>query len=208
MKFYLSSFKFGDDLGKSLKVLMPANNKIGLINNARDYTTTDHERRIKNQTQEIEHLNRLGFQAELIDLKDYFHKEAELRDKLKTLGSIFVSGGNTFVLRAAMRLSGFDTILQELSSNPDFLYAGYSAGICILSKDMHYLHVVDQPYDYPFKEIQAPIWEGLGYFDYAFLPHYDSDHPETEDIGKSVDYCINHKILFKALRDGEVIIIE
>ncbi|MDI1234349.1 MAG: hypothetical protein PSX81_08710 [bacterium] len=42
----------------------------------------------------------------------------------------------------------------------------------------------------------------------VILPYSNSVHPETEDIGKSIEYCIDNKILFKALRDGEVIIIE
>ncbi len=208
MKYYLSSYKFGDDTGKSLKAMMPANNRIGFINNARDYTNTDHEKKLKNETQELDQLERLGFVAEIINLKDYFHAEKKLKIKLDTLGAVWVSGGNTFILRQAMQLSGFDHIIKELSLKADFLYAGYSAGICILSKDMHYLHIVDKPYDYPYPEIQETIWEGLGFFDYAFLPHYDSEHPETEDIGKSIQYCIDNRILFKALRDGDVIILE
>lgn len=208
MRFYLSSFKFGDDLGKSLAALMPANPRIAVINNARDYTGSEPENKLRHLQQEMAHLQRLGFAPEALDLKDYFYKENELQEKMKQFGSVWVSGGNTFVLRQAMQLSGFDNIMKAYAVRPDFLYAGYSAGICILSTSMHYLLIVDKPYDYPYPEIQETIWEGLGFFDYAFLPHYDSEHPETKDIAKSVQYCIDHKILFKALRDGEVIIVE
>lgn len=52
------------------------------------------------------------------------------------------------------------------------------------------------------------IWEGLGLIDYAFLPHYDSDHPESADIDKEVAYCTENQIPFKTVRDGEVILIE
>ena len=57
---------------------------------------------------------------------------------------------------------------------------------------------------YPIKKV---VWEGLGLIDFAFLPHYKSDHPESEDIDKEVEYCKKHNIPFKTLRDGEVIII-
>ena len=40
------------------------------------------------------------------------------------------------------------------------------------------------------------------------LPHYDSDHPESEDIAKEVEYCKNNNVPYKTLRDGEVIILE
>jgi dipeptidase E len=188
--------------------MIPANRTIGHINNARDFTAADVERKQRAQAEEIDQLNALGFIAEALDLKDYFFKENALRDKLATLGGVWVSGGNTFVLRQAMRLSGFDVIIKERSQDKNFLYAGYSAGICILSKSMYSLHIVDEPYDYPYPQIKETIWDGLGFFDYGFLPHYDSDHPESEDIGKTVQYCIDNKILFKALRDGDVIVIK
>jgi len=40
------------------------------------------------------------------------------------------------------------------------------------------------------------------------MPHYDSDHPESELIEKEIQRCIDKKWLFKALKDGDVIIIE
>lgn len=188
--------------------MIPANRKIGHINNARDFTTADPERRRISQAEELEQLSQLGFVAEALDLKDYFFKEEALRSKLNTLGGVWVSGGNTFVLRQAMRLSGFDVIIEELSPKSDFLYAGYSAGICVLSKSLHFLYIVDNPNDFPYSQIKEVIWEGLVFFDYDFLSHYDSDHPESRDIDTTIQYCIDHKILFKALRDGEVIVIE
>jgi len=188
--------------------MIPVNRRIGHINNALDFTGADQERKLKSQTEEMEQLNQLGFVAEALDLKNYFHKEEELRNKLCTFGGVWVSGGNTFVLRQAMRLSDFDIVIKELSAKNDFLYAGYSAGICVLSKSLHSLHIVDNPSDFPYKEIKETIWEGLGFFDYGFMPHYDSAHPESKDIDTTIQYCIDNKILFKALRDGDVIIIE
>ncbi len=205
MKYYLSSYKFGNDLEK-LKSIIPKNNKIGHINNARD--SSDIDRSKKSQTDEIEQLNQLGFAAEVINLKDYFNRKEDLRKKLNSLGGLWVAGGNTFVLRQAMHLSGFDVVIKELSKKDDFLYAGYSAGVCVLSKSLKSLFIVDKPYSFPYPEMNEPIWEGLGFFDYDFMPHYDSDHSESEDIGKTINYCIENKILFKAIRDGDVIIIE
>ena len=40
------------------------------------------------------------------------------------------------------------------------------------------------------------------------LPHYKSDHQESKDIDKEVECYIQNKILFKVLKDGEVIIIK
>ena len=43
-------------------------------------------------------------------------------------------------------------------------------------------------------------------FDYIFLPHYKSNHKETELIDGCVEYCDKHNIKYKTLRDGDVII--
>ncbi|WP_301108021.1 hypothetical protein [Sporosarcina sp.] len=44
--------------------------------------------------------------------------------------------------------------------------------------------------------------------DYAIAPHYKSDHPESQDIDRSIEYMIDNKIPFIALKDGEVLIVE
>ena len=120
MKYYLSSYKFGNKV-EELKKLIPENNKIGHINNSRDWVGADPERANKHQKEEIDFLNGIGFNAEPLDLKSYFHKTDELRYKLNSLGALWVSGGNAFVLRMAMKLSGFDELFNELKNRNDFL---------------------------------------------------------------------------------------
>jgi dipeptidase E len=159
------------------------------------------------QNGEIEFLNNLGFSAEPLDLKDYFGKEDELSVKLRNLGGSWVSGGNTFVLRQAMLLSGFDKLFPFLIERNDFLYSGYSAGICVLSETLEPIEIVDDPRNFPYKENNTVIYKGLGVFNYSFMPDYNSDHPESEDIGREVQRCIDNRWLFKVLRDGEVIIL-
>ena len=206
MRYYLSSYKFGNCLDH-LTSLLPAGARIGHIHNARDFTTADVAKRLSSQVEEITQLQHLGFEAEVLDLKVYFHQEAALRVQLQGLHGVWVSGGNTFVLRQAMHLSGFDRLVHELAQQTNFLYAGYSAGICVLSTSLHYLHLVDDPHDFPYADCQQTLWDGLGLLDYALLPHYDSDHPESAAIGNTVAYCIKQKLLFKALRDGEVLLL-
>ncbi|HZY37042.1 MAG TPA: Type 1 glutamine amidotransferase-like domain-containing protein [Mucilaginibacter sp.] len=207
MKFYLSSYKFGNEVEK-LRQMLPKGSKIGHINNSRDFTWADPEIRESYQQKEIDELNGLGFSAEPLDLKIYFNKEDLLREKIGKLDGLWVSGGNTFVLRQAMKLSGFDNIFGELRARRNFLYAGYSAGICILCDSLKYIQNVDDPNDFPYPENKETIWDGLGVFNCGLLPHYDSDHFESAAVGKEVQACIDNKWLFKVLRDGEVIIIE
>jgi dipeptidase E len=206
MKFYLSSFKIGNQ-GKKLKSLVK-NKKIGYIPNALDFTGANSEKINELNSISINELNQLGLEPEILDLKDYFGIPEKLYLKLDELKAVYISGGNTFVLRQAMRLSGFDRYVQTHLDDNDFVYAGFSAAICILYKDMEALQIVDKPDDFPYKEIKKTIWEGLGVLDYLILPHYNSDHSESEGINQEVDYCKKNNIPYKTLRDGEVIILE
>ncbi len=203
MKFYLSSYKVGNETEK-LKKLVPKGKKLGFIPNAWDYV--EPEARKQSNEKNMKDLIDLGINVEMLDLQDYFGKKDKLKKKIDELGGVWVRGGNTFVLRQAMKLSGFDDIIRKVTKK-DFLYGGYSAGGCVLSPKLDYLQQVDNPKITPYKDKEV-VWEGLGLIDYAFLPHYKSDHPESEDIDKEVEYCKAHRIPFKTLRDGEVIVIE
>lgn len=152
-------------------------------------------------------LRELAIEVELLDLRDYFGKKDELKEKLEELGAIFVSGGNTFVLRQAMKLSSLDQILPEFK-NKDFLYAGYSAAGCVLSSNLRAYQIVDDPSQMPYPAIKGNIWEGLGLIDFAFIPHFQSDHPESKAIDQKIEFCKKNNISFKAVHDGEVIVIE
>lgn len=205
MKYYLSSYGLGDETQR-LKSLVPSG-KIGYIPNALDFKNVDLERRKGHVKKDMDSLVDLGLEVEILDLRDYFGKKDELQKKLEELGAVFISGGNTFILRQAMKLSGMDVILDDFKNdNENFLYAGYSAAGCVLSPDFHAYKIVDRP-ETPYTEQKEVIWEGLGHIDYAFMPHYQSDHPESSDVEKEVELCKKHNIPYKTLRDGEVVII-
>lgn len=204
MKYYLSSYEIGNETEK-LKTLTPKG-KIGYIPNARDFTGADPERRAKRNENDMGSLRKLGLEVEKLNLQDYFGKRDELKKKLEELGAIFISGGNVFVLRQAMKLSGLDEILKEIKDT-NFLYAGYSAAGCVLAPSLKGMDIVD-PLDTPYDEQKEILWDGLGFVDFRFMPHWDSNHPESADIDKEIAYCKENNISYKAIRDGEVIIIE
>jgi dipeptidase E len=208
MKFYLSSFKIGNEESKLIEMTKNGNKKVAYIHNALDFAT-DLERRKNSDAADISDLERLGFIVDILDLKEYFNNSEELEEKLKHYDILWVRGGNTFVLAQAMRLSGFDEIVKKyFRNNKDIVYGGYSAGICILGPTLRGIHLADDPYQKPYGEEYETIWDGLSILDYSIAPHYKSDHKESEDIDKTIEYMIDNKILFKALRDGEVIILE
>ncbi len=208
MKYYLSSYKLGNETEKLKQLVKQTSGKFGYVPNALDFTKAEPERRKAHVESDMNDLRGVGADVELLDLKDYFDKQDELKEKLQSLGGLYVSGGNSFVLRQAMKLSGLDCLIPEISKREDFVYAGYSAGVCVLAPTMKAYAITDDATDFPYPEIQEQIWEGLGILDFIFEPHYDSDHPESASTDKEIKFCIDNKMLFKAYRDGEVLIIE
>lgn len=203
MKFYLSSFKIGNDPFQ-LKRLLPVSSKAIYISNALDFAKPEIQRH--HQEWDLRELKAIGIEAEILDLKKYFGHPADLRGKLKDLNLIYVSGGNVYDLRMAMQLSGLDEILKEMFYS-DLVYAGYSAAVCVLSPTLKGYDIVDRP-NHKIYGDHATIWEGLGLIDWQFSPHFDSDHAESKDINKEVDYFKKHQLSYKTLRDGEVIIVD
>lgn len=208
MKFYLSSFKIGNEERKLIELTENGNKKVAYINNTLDFAT-DLERKNNNDAADVSDIQKLGFTVDILDLKKHFHNQVGLKEKLDQYDVIWVRGGNTFVLAQAMRLSGFDKIIKKYyKEERDILYGGYSAGACILGPTLKSIHLADEPEQKPYGNEHHTIWEGLCILDYVIVPHYKSDHKESNDMNKVIEFMIENKIQFKALRDGEVIIEE
>jgi dipeptidase E len=208
MKLYLSSYKLGDKGEKLKQLLENTNHRCAYISNALDYST-DFERRGKHEASDMLYLTELGLKVELLDLRKYFNKQDLLEKKLSEYAMVWVSGGNTFVLRQAMKLSGFDNIILKLNKEKsDFVYAGYSAGICVLSPSLKGIEIVDPEDIGPYYQKLGTIWAGLGIIDFVPLVHYKSDHPESADADIEEQFYIDNKVKYESLRDGDVIIIE
>jgi dipeptidase E len=177
---------------------------LGFVPNAMDHV--DDEARESSNSRSFAEVRDVGINVEVLDLREYFGAPHDLRARLRQLSGVWVRGGNTFVLRQAMHLSGFDAVLTDLVG-ADFLYSGYSAGVCVLAPSLEGLQHVDDATVRPYGDADV-IWTGLGILDYLILPHYKSDHPESGAIDTEVAYCIEHGIPIRTLRDGEVIVID
>lgn len=149
MKWYLSSHGFGRHVDRLPELLPKAKQTIGCIPIAMDYSEADSEAVTASNQQQMQMFWELGIEPELLDLQEYFRRPEELLEKLNDLGGIWVRGGNVFVLRQAMWLSGFDRLIAELQHRDDFLYAGYSAGVCVLAPDLQALEIVDDATEMP-----------------------------------------------------------
>lgn len=204
MRLYLSSFRNGNKPEELLK-LLNGGRRTALIFNAQDWKSG--EDRATDLATESERLKSIGLQPEEVDLRDYFGKPDELKQRLSEYDLIWVRGGNVFVLRRAFRQSGAEVVISELLKNDAVVYAGYSAGVDIMQPHLHGIELVDDPNVVPEGYDKEVIWECLGLIPFCVAPHYKSDHPESADIDRTVDYYINNHIPFVALHDGEALVV-
>ncbi|MCB9803009.1 Type 1 glutamine amidotransferase-like domain-containing protein [Candidatus Nomurabacteria bacterium] len=202
MKYYFSSFKIGDE-PKKLKSLLPDNPQAVYISNGLDFASPEGKK--KHQDWDLRELKEIGIVAEPLDLREYFGKQNELRNKLEDVDLIYVSGGNVYDLRIAIHLSGFDQILCNDLVKTDKVYAGYSAAVCVLSPTLKGYHIVDKPDNKLYGDHET-LWDGLGLIDWQFAPHFNSDHSESEDINQEIAYYEEHNMKYRSLKDGDVII--
>lgn len=202
MLLYLSSQKFGDKTEILKKWINEHDNKILLVFNALD---AKGEEKIKtNVIEDKKLLEKIGFEVEILDLKEYFNSNEKLKEKIINYNACCLMGGNVFVLRQAIKYSGFDKILQEKATSKEFLCIGYSAGSCVLGKDLKIFEPVDNPISFYNKD--DIIYEGIGFIDYIFIPHYKSEYHKVHLIEEVVDKCKRENKDHRAVRDGEVII--
>jgi len=217
MKLYLSSFKVGKQ--KEKLVEMVGKRKVALIPNAIDFKSDDPtvnpRTRSMSLNDDIRELESLGIEYEVLDLREYFGKKEELEAKLKEFGGVYVRGGESFLLRKAFKESGFDEILKGKMNDPEFVYAGYSAGVVVLAPSLKGIDKVDDPNIKVEGYKDGIIWEGLGILKYSFAPHYDPEwktkdkpHPESENIDKVVQFFQDNGIEYVGMKDGEVLVID
>lgn len=204
MKLYLSSYFFGASPEKLINLIGPGK-KVAVVMNAGD--VFGDEKRPAYLSREVEKFKKLGFTAEELDLRNYFGKKELLAEKLSEYGAVWVMGGNSFVLRRAMKYSRFDKLIVPLVQNDSIVYASFSAGSVVAAKTLKGIELVDDPQQIPPNYNKEIVWDGLGLIDFSFAPHYKSDHPESAAIDKVVAYFEENGMPFKAISDGQAIIV-
>jgi dipeptidase E len=199
MKLYLSSMEFGDTPSK-LSEMIGDNKHAALVLNAVDYYGNAGRASYLKQIQED--LSALGITSEELDLRKYFGKKDELQKHLKKFGLIWAAGGNTFILRSAMKESGFDKILPEILKDNAAVYGGFSAGACVVCPTLKGIELADNPDEIPEGYPTEVVWEGLNLIDFHIVPHYQCAFDEIDDV---VAYYELHNMKYRTLKDGEVI---
>ena len=157
---------------------------------------------------ELASLADLGFGAVELDLRDYSGQEQRLRRELAEVSMAWLTGGNVFMLRHALSSSGADVAFRDLLAADALVYAGYSAGPCMLAGSLRGLEVVDDADAVTRTYGAEPMWDGLGLLNEAFVPHYRSPgHPESAAMEVVVARYRADGIAYRTLRDGQALVI-
>ncbi|HXZ09762.1 MAG TPA: Type 1 glutamine amidotransferase-like domain-containing protein [Paraburkholderia sp.] len=204
MRLYLSSFDLGRRTER-LVALAGSARRTAIIVNALDHLPEARTGWLEKQT---EKLIALGFEVTELDLRNFFGEPDRLAEHLKTIDVVWINGGNAFILRRAMRQSGFDALVTEALKRDEIVYAGFSAAAVIASGSLRGLDIIDDSSLVPPGYEPEVVWEGLGLVPFALAAHFRSDHPESKAVDLEVAFYEENSIPYRTLRDGESLVIE
>lgn len=172
--------------------------RIACIPNAKDLHTSLQRERLVASVKEV---TAVGVKIEIIDVVSYAGRPHDLHRRLSAFSGIWVVGGDLFYLRYAMKLSGFDQIIQSLLDQ-EVVYGGYSAGAIVAGPTLDHFDLNGEVHREP-----ETIWQGLGLTKQVIIPHWNikaHNHFFT-DIKKLL---IEDKQQVIPLRDGQAVIID
>jgi dipeptidase E len=152
-------------------------------------------------------LEQFGFAVRPFDLRAFFGRAPDLAAQLDQLDAVWVNGGNAFLLRRAMLLSGFDRAITGALAADRIVYAGFSAAAVVLPKSLRGLELVDDPHDVPEGYPTEVPWDGLGVLPFSMVVHFDSDHPEAIGSRKEAAFYDEQGIPYRTLRDGQALVM-
>jgi dipeptidase E len=204
MRMFLSSYRFGAQYDR-LAALVGEPGRVAVIPNACDAWPAAWAGAVSS---DMVPLRRLGYRPETLDLRDFIGHTSELERTMAEFPLVWVRGGNTFVLRAQLARSGADSVLRKLLDADALVYAGYSAGACVMTPDLHGLETMDDPAEVLSACGIEPRWDGLGLVDHRIVPHLDS---ATDPDGESAVLAARYRsdgIAHWALTDDDVVVVD
>lgn len=206
MRLYLSSYRTGDRAG-SLLALLGSGKRTAVISNALDNISPTARSIYRDEVHDphIE-LAALGLETKELDLRRYFGNAEALQAKLGEFDLVWVMGGNAFVLRRAMKQSGFDDVITGMLERDEIVYGGFSAGAVVAAPTLRGIDLMDDPAEVPAGYDPEVVWDGLGLIDHSIVPHFRSPHVESAAAERAVRHMSGRGMRYRALRDGEVIV--
>lgn len=204
MRLYLSSFRMGSH-PERLVELAGGGGRVAIIANAMD--AEPQRARDAGVARERAALAALGFDPTEVDLRLVDPDGA--RAALAPFDVVWLRGGNVFVLRHALAVSGADRALVELLAEDAVVGAGYSAGPCVLGPSLRGFESVDPVDELRRAHRAEPTWDGLGVIDRVVVPHVQTpEHPASPALDALAARHRNDGIDHVPLRDGQVLVVD
>lgn len=203
MRLYLSSFDVGNNPDE-LVALAGTARRAAIILNALDHRPQARAGWLERQTSK---LVGLGFSVVELDLRNHFGAAAQLQQVVSEVDLVWINGGNSFILRRAMKQSGFDVLVRDAVERDAIVYAGFSAAAVISFTSLKGLELTDNPHEVPVGYDPEIVWEGLGFVPFAIAVHFKSDHPESASVDREIAFYEESGIPYRTLRDGEALVI-
>ncbi len=206
MRLYLASHRLDDGLAELLRMAGPGA-RTAVVYNAVDFIpAAEREAYRRNVHDPVAEFRAHGLDAFNLDLRSYFRRPEVLLAELEQTRLVWATGGNAFLLRRAMRQSGFDALAPGLVWAERLIYGGWSAGACVAAPSLRGLDLMDDPQVLADGYDPAVVWEGLGLIDAAIVPHYRSGHAESDAADACAAWMQANKIPHRTLRDGDALI--
>lgn len=203
MRLYLSSYQLGDH-PEAFTGLVRGSGCGWIIMNALD--GADPEMRQLETERQVTNLAGVGLAARELDLRAY---DAEsLSAKIGQPDFLRVRGGSVFTLRAALARSGADALITERLGADALVYAGFSAGGCVLAPTLSGLEECDSTEDV-LSMYGAVQYDGLGILDRPFVPHLESPkHSESVTLTRVAATYAQEGKPYWGLRDGQALVVD
>jgi dipeptidase E len=208
MRLYLSSHRLGESAGSLFAMLGGTfGARAAVISNGFDGASETAREIYRTEVFDpVKVLSSLGIVAENLDLRAYFGDADGLRKRLETFDLVWVMGGNSFILRRAMKQSRFDRVIGDMLADDAIIYGGDGAGAMVAGPNLRGFELVDDPWDVPESYDESLVWAGLRLTPFTIVPHFRSNHSESAAAEKLVNYLRARRLPYRALSDGEVVV--
>lgn len=211
MRLYLSSFRNGDhvdvltDLASRGTTRAP---RALVVANAIDAAHPDD--RAVRVRDELDRLAEIGVEPSELDLRRYLGGAPdELGEAVAGCDLLWLRGGNAFVLRHALAVSGLDRLLPALLADDALVVGGYSAGPCVLGPHLRGLEACDPPGEVDEVYGEAARFDGLGILPLPVVPHLDTpEHHESQVLEGVARRHHAAGVPYLGLRDGDVFVVD
>ena len=175
-----------------------------LIMNALD--GLDETRRRHDVGTHVSELASIGLDAADLDLRRF--SPTDIEAAFGQPDFVWVRGGNVFTLRMALARSGADAIIVDGVREDRFVFAGFSAGPCVLAPSLAGLELCDstETCRAAYGDVR---FDGLAILDRPVVPHLNSPgHPETDLLSHVAARYESEGQPYWPLTDGQALVID